>query len=460
MLKEHCKRFENVVSVQQPLGLAYLAAVLEECGHELQLIDAAVSRLDNNQILAMVKNFHPNIIGITALTPVYQIALSLANNLKEGLGLPIVIGGPHVTAIPQQTMENKCFDFAVLGEGERTFPELVEALEKDQEMSKVRGIAYRQGEKVVATGPQPPIDNLDVIPFPARHLLPPLAEYQPSPAAYKRLPQATMMTSRGCPYHCAFCDHSVFGNRFRARTARNVVDEIELLASKYGVNEIRFWDDMFNMDPIRVISICDEMISRGLDMPWTCLARADHMNAEILDAMASAGCWQIDYGIESGNQAILNGIMKGQTLDLVEKVVKMTRKAGVGVRGFFMLALPGETESTMRDTLRFAKKLNLTSAVFHLTTPFPGTTLFNLARNSGELREDVSYDAYMLGFSDDVPYVPKALNAQLIKDFQQTAYGEFYLRPSFLMKRILEIRSLGDIQRYAQAFFTVNNLDQ
>jgi radical SAM superfamily enzyme YgiQ (UPF0313 family) len=458
VLEEHCKRFENVVSVQQPLGLAYLAAILQRDGHEVRVIDAAVLRLSEDQIVSDVREFHPHLIGITTLTPRYRIALSLATKLKKELGLPILIGGSHVTALPKETMMNKCFDIAVLGEGEATITELVQTLQDNQDISKVKGIVYRHGEEIVTTGYRPFIDDLDQIPFPARDLLPPLSEYEPSPAAYKRLPQATMITSRGCPYRCAFCDHSVFGNQYRARTARNVVDEIELLTTKYGAKEIRFWDDTFNMNQKRVIDICEEILSRKLDAPWTCLARVDRMNDEVLDSMAKAGCWQVDYGIESGNQAILNGIMKGQTLENVQRVVKMTRDAGIGVRGFFMLALPGENESTMRDTLRFAKRLDLTSAVFHITTPFPGTELFKIATETGELRSDASYDEYMLGFSDDFPYVPSALTAQRVKDFQNIAYREFYFRPSFLAKRILEIRSLKDVQRYAGAFFTVNRL--
>jgi anaerobic magnesium-protoporphyrin IX monomethyl ester cyclase len=183
------------------------------------------------------------------------------------------------------------------------------------------------------------------------------------------------------------------------------------------------------------------------------------MNETLLEAMAKAGCWQVDYGIESGNQEILNGITKGQTLDMVRKVVKMTNKAGIGVRGFFMLGLPDDTEATMSDTIKFAKSLDLTSAVFHITTPFPGTELFKIAADSGELRRDASYDEYMLGFSEDVPYVPSGLTARRVQDFQSEAYREFYFRPSFLVKRILEIKSLKDIQRYAEAFFMVNRLD-
>jgi radical SAM superfamily enzyme YgiQ (UPF0313 family) len=423
------------------------------------VIDAAVLNLSDEQIACELRQFHPDLIGITTLTPRYRIALSLATRLKAEFDVPILIGGSHVTALPEETMRNKCFDFAAVGEGETTIVEFARAIERHEDLSKVKGIVYRHGDELVTTESRPLIDDLNTIPFPARDLLPPLRMYRPSPASCKRLPQATMMTSRGCPYRCAFCDRSVFGNRARTRTARNVVDEMELLVTRYGAREIRFWDDIFNIDQQRVIDICEEVLSRKLDVPWTCLARANHMNPEVLDAMARAGCWQVDYGIESGNQAILNGIVKGQTLDQVQRVVKMTRKTGIGVRGFFMLALPGETESTMRDTIQFAKRLDLTSAVFHVTTPFPGTDLFNIARESGELRSDVSYDTYMLGFSEDIPYVPKGLTAQRIKDIERTAYWEFYLRPSFLMKRLLEIRSLTDVHRYAQAFLTVNRLN-
>jgi anaerobic magnesium-protoporphyrin IX monomethyl ester cyclase len=446
------------VSVQQPLGLAYLAAVLKRAGHDVNLIDAAVSNLTDQQIVDEVRQFNPDLIGITTLTPRYRIALALAMLLKEELGIPVLIGGSHVTALPDETMRTGCFDFAVLGEGETTIVDLVEALERNRDLSTVKGIAYRKDGRVMMTEPRPLIENLDTIPFPARELLPPLSEYRPSPAACRRLPQATMMTSRGCPYRCAFCDRAVFGNFARTRTAQNVVDEMELLVTRDGAREIRFWDDIFNIDQQRVVSICEELISRKLDLPWNCLARATHMNETVLKAMAKAGCWQVDYGIESGNQTILNGVMKGQTLEQVERVVKLTRKAGIGVRGFFMLGLPGENESTMRDTIRFAKRLDLTSAVFHITTPFPGTDLFETAKKSGELRSEVNYDEYMLGFSEDVPYVPKGLTAERIKEIQRKAYWQFYFRPSFLLKRALETRSFLDIQRYVHGFLTVNRM--
>jgi anaerobic magnesium-protoporphyrin IX monomethyl ester cyclase len=458
-LHKHFNRFENVASVQQPLGLAYLAAGLEENSHEVKVIDAGVLNYDYHQIVSEIKLHGADIIGITSVTPNYVRTLDLATNLKKELDLPILVGGPHVTALTEETMENDCFDIAVLGEGELTTIDLIETIQTEDDLSKVRGIAYKHEGRLIRTPQRPYMDNLDALPFPARHLLPSLNAYKPTPSAYRKLPQATMITSRGCPYHCAFCDRSVFGNRYRARTAGNVVDEMELLTTKYGAREIRFWDDTFNVDQQRVISICDEILRRGLDVTWTCLGRINHMNRAVLEAMAEAGCWQVDYGIESGNQETLNSITKGQTLEMVRKIVKMTNKAGIGVRGFFMLGLPGENEAAMTDTIKFAKSLDLTSAVFHITTPFPGTELYKTARDSGELRRDASYDEYMLGFSEDIPYVPRGLTAQRVKEFQSTAYRQFYFRPSFVAKRVLEVRTLNDVRRYVGAFFMVNNLD-
>jgi len=458
-LEEHFKRFENVASIQQPLGLAYLAAALEMNRHDVKIIDAAVLNYGDEQIVSETRLHAPDIIGITCVTPSYYSTLNLAKRLKKEFDLPILIGGPHATAVTEETMRNDCFDVAVRGEGDFTVAQLADAVQNNGVLSGVNGIAYRHEGQLIKTPPRPYIDDLDSLPFPARNLLPGLSKYKPTPSAYRNLPQATMITSRGCPYHCAFCDRSIFGNRYRARTARNVVDEMELLVTEYGAREIRFWDDTFNIDQQRVLAICEEILKRKLDVTWTCLGRVNHMNEPLLEAMAKAGCWQVDYGIESGNQAILNGIMKGQTLDMVQRIVAMTHEAGIGVRGFFMLGLPGETESTMRDTIRFAKNLDLTSAVFHITTPFPGTELFKIATETRELRSDATYDEYMLGFSEDVPYVPSGLTAQCVKDFQNIAYREFYFRASFLAKRILEIRNLKDVQRYAGAFFMVNKLN-
>jgi radical SAM superfamily enzyme YgiQ (UPF0313 family) len=268
-----------------------------------------------------------------------------------------------------------------------------------------------------------------------------------------------MVTSRGCPHHCIFCDRAVFGNSYRARGAKSVVDEMEILVQHHGAREIRFWDDTFNLRPTRVLEICREIGERKLDVEWSCVARVSNMTEEILRSMRRAGCWQIDYGIETGNPDVLRSINKGITMDLVRRAVRLSRKMGIRVRGFFMLGLPGETEETMQQTISFAKSLPLDVAVFHITTPLPGTELFEQARSRGEISPEVTWDKYLMFSAEDLPYVTKGLTKELLRRYESLAYKEFYMRPGYILGQVRRIRTREDVTRYAKAFFTVRSLD-
>jgi radical SAM superfamily enzyme YgiQ (UPF0313 family) len=371
----------------------------------------------------------------------------------------MIIGGSHVTSLPMQTLENPSFDYAVVGEGELTSLEFLEALERGRDLSAVKGIAYRENGKVRLTPRREYIADLDTLPFPDRASLPPLQAYHPSPSSYRRLPLGTMVTSRGCPHHCIFCDRAVFGNAYRARGAKSVVDEMEILVHHHGAREIRFWDDTFNLRPARVLEICREIGERKLDVEWSCVARVGNMTEEVLRPMRRAGCWQIDYGIETGNPDVLKSINKGITMDLVRRAVRLSRKAGIRVRGFFMLGLPGETEETMQETISFAKSLPLDVAVFHITTPLPGTELFEQAKSRGEISPEVAWDKYLMFSAEDLPYVTKGLTKELLRRYESLAYKEFYMRPGYILGQARRIRTREDIARYAKAFFTVRSLD-
>ena len=456
--RQYFGKFDEARSVQQPLGIAYLAAVLGRQGHDVKLIDAPAMQYGKEDLLKEVRSFAPDLVGISATTASFTKALATAKEVKSQFDLTVVVGGPHVTALPEATLENPCFDIGVVGEGEITMVELAAKLQSGDGLEDVKGIVYRERDKVRRNPERPYIMDLDSVPFPARHLLSPLDVYRPTPSAYRCLPQATMITSRGCPYNCTFCDRSVFGSTYRARSATNVVDEMEILIEKHGAKEIRFWDDTFNIDARRVIQICEEIRARGIDVPWTCLGRINRMNAEVLRAMEESGCWQVDYGIESGNQQLLDGIRKGLTLDMIRTVTKMTREAGIRMRGFFMLGLPGETEETMRETIEFAKKLGLSAAVFHVTTPFPGTELYKMVLESGELDTKASWDDYSIFSSEASPYVPKGLTHEIIEHYQTRAYHAFYMRLSFVLRQVLGIRSLSDIRRYMTGLAVVRNL--
>ena len=446
-------------SMQQPLGLAYLSSYLKANGVSVQLIDAAAMKYDGRHLLAEIGRYHPDIVGISATTPGYSRAAKLAAGVKRELGLPTVVGGPHVTSQTTGTLSGSDFDYGVIGEGEVTLLELLNTLEKGGELSRVDGIAYKRDGQVRTTRRREYVQDLDSLPFPDRDNLPPLSAYHPSPSSYRHLPLGTMVTSRGCPHHCVFCDRSVFGNLYRARSAVNVVDEMERLVERHHAREVRFWDDTFNLLPKRVLQICEEIKNRGLDVEWTCVARVSNMNEALLTSMRRAGCWQVDYGVETGNPDILRGIHKGITMDLVRRTVHLSRSAGLRVRAFFMLGLPGETEGTMRQTINFAKSLDLDVAVFHITTPLPGTELYEGAIERGELSRSVDWDKYLMFSAEDLPYVPAGVTRDLMREYHRRAYREFYIRPGYIFKQISRIRTPEDLSRYAKAFTTVTSLD-
>lgn len=439
--------------INPSLGLAYLAAVLERTGYLVKIIDAPALGYLEKEILAQAKEFKPTIIGLTSTTPEFPLTLKLAKDLKKNLpDSLIILGGSHVTASPKETMVYQCFDLAVIGEGEETLLELVRTIEKNQRnFQEIKGLALRKRRKVILTPPRPFIADLDTLPFPAWHLLPRLKNYQPSPGSYKNLPIGTIITSRGCPFHCTFCARSVFGNQWRFRSPRNVAREIEILIKEYGAREIRIWDDTFNLNQERVNQICQEILKRKLKFSWTCLGRVNFTNFKMLKLMKKAGCWQISYGIESGSQEILNKINKGITLKMAEEAIRRTKKVGLEAKCFFMLGLPGETEKTIEATIEFAKKLDPDIVTFSITTPFPGTEIYQEALKTSEFRK-IPFNHYLPYRTKRLAFVPQGLSAKKIFNYQRKAYRQFYLRPKVFRRELGKIRNFTILKNKIQGF--------
>src|SRR3989338_3670321 len=303
------KSIKYVLNVIPPLGLAYLAAALGKSGFAVEIIDGFLGNQDIPGIIAD----RPDIIGLTATTPTFNSALVIARKIKEGLpSVIIILGGAHITAMPWEAMAAGPFDIGVIGEGEVTLTELVKLLSSkftslpatgwSNDLRRVKGIIFREGGDLVATPKREAIMDLDTIPFPARHLLAPLSKYRPTPASYRRLPLGVMITSRGCPQQCAFCDRAVFGNSYRFRGPENVLGEAEELVYKYGAREIRFFDDCFTLDKERTIKICQGLRKIKPKLPWTCLTTVGSVTKELLKEMKASGCWQVLYGLESGSE--------------------------------------------------------------------------------------------------------------------------------------------------------------
>jgi len=453
--EQYTKDFHRVGAVVSPLGLAYIAAVLKESGYAVEILDCIAQRTTLESLGKQIEHIKPDVVGITCLTPMALRSMEAAKIAKEAMPNSVVVmGGPHPSVLPQETLQNSSIDIIVIGEGECTMLELVKCIESGDDLEKVPGVVFRKNGRLVHTRPRPPAD-LDLLPFPARHLLP-MKNYHPTPANYRKLPCPTMITSRGCPFRCTYCSNSIFARSYRASSPHNVVKEMEHLMSEYGAKEILFWDDVFTLNLKRTQEICELIIKRGLNIPWTCESRVDCVNADLLAKMKEAGCWQIGYGVESGDQEVLDTIKKGITLEQVEKVFKWTKEAGIDTRAYLMIGLPGETRKQVLKTIDFTKRLDADIAQFCITTPYPGTELFEIAKNEGTLKS-VDWSHYLL-LPDDPVYVTKLLTVEELQYLLQKAYKDFYFRPSYIIKRALKTRSLDDLKKYMEAFLALLSL--
>lgn len=456
-LREEFQGLSEVGNMQPPLGIAYIGAVLEKAGHEVKIIDAPPLKLEIEDLCQEAKRFSPDFIGLSVSTVDFNKALELAKELKKKLEATIIIGGPHVTAVPEEVMAYPYFDFGVVGEGEETIVDLLKTLKNQGDLKKVDGIIFRQRERVVKNKPREYLEDLDRIPFPARHLMPKLSCYHPTPATFQNFPVGTMITSRGCPYQCNFCFRGVFGNKWRFRSPESVVSEMEMLIKKHGAREIRLWDDTFNADTERVKEICRLILKKKLKFSWTCLGRVNKADEEMFCLMKKAGCWQISYGIESGNEEILKSLNKGINKEMVEGAINKTTQAGIQALGFFILGLPGETEETMRETIDFAKSLPLSVANFTIATPYPGTKLWLEAKKRGFLK-NVSYDKLLVNLPDKLYYVPEGLTAKKVQEYETKAYREFYRNPKFILRQLGQIKDMNDLVRKVKAFLTIQTI--
>jgi anaerobic magnesium-protoporphyrin IX monomethyl ester cyclase len=353
-----------------PLGLAYLAAALEKAGVAVEILDLVVHPYSDKMMASCLARFKPHFVGTTSVTMTFDNAMQVIKDVKKiNPEILTVMGGPHATFCAQETLEQHPeLDLIVIGEGEDTVVELAQSTAGDIDWSGIQGIAYRDGSKVITTQPREPIQDLDTLAAPARHLLP-LGRYRAL-----RMP-ISMTTSRGCPFKCIFCvGRKMVGAKVRYRNADNVVDELEYL-KQLGFHQINIADDLFTSNKKHCLAVCDEILRRKLQVNWTSFARVDTVSLDVLIQMKAAGCSGVSFGIETGNPEIMKTIKKGITLEQVTKAVELCNQAGVSPFASFILGLPGETPETIKETMAFGKKLKDMGLAFgfHLLAPFPGT---------------------------------------------------------------------------------------
>lgn len=438
--------WKRVSSCMPPLGLASIGAYLESKGLKVKIVDMQAKRLTPEELPPFIDGERPSFIGITATTMTISNAYAIVKILKELFpGSKIVLGGVHPTVLPDEVLGNSNVDYCIRGEGEETIWELIE----DREPHGILGLSYRMDTEFIHNPPRPPLLDLDNLPPPAYHLLP-MDRYYPALGSYKRLPAMSMMATRGCPGRCTFCYGDMLGKRIRYRSASKLIEEVKYLIKTYDIKEIQFYDDTFtairkNVREFSTLVLNDE----GIDLSWSCFARVDTVDLETLALMKEAGCHQIMYGVESGDEEILSNINKKTTLHQAKEAVRLTKKAGIDVRVAFMLGSPGETEESIKRTIRFAIELDPELVIFNITTPYPGTQMFGWAKENGYLftKDWSKYDLSHMVM--DLPSIDSAK----VEECYHKAYRYFYLRPSFILKRLSKIRSLNDIQMNLKSFF-------
>ncbi len=436
----------NNYGVYPNLSLAYVAATLVNAGHSVRFIDANALNLKKEQVLDRIKRFNPDILAFTITTYLIHQNISWIKYLKENTGLPILVGGQHMSLYPYETFTHNEIDYGIIGEAEETVVELLDALENNKDLRFIKSIIFKdKNDKVIMTQKRDVIKDLDKIPFPARYLLPNEKYYE---FISQRKNFTLLMTSRGCPYKCIYCEQG--GTKFRGRSAINVGDELEECYTDYNVKEVDIFDPLFTTNRKRVIEIAKDLQKRKLDIEFSVRSRVDTVDKDILSELKKAGCSRIYFGIETGNQSIMNKLNKGIKLDQVKISVKNAQKTGIKVLGYFMFGLPGETNSTIRDTIKFAKSLNLDYVEFSKTTPLPGTGLYNLYLP--ELGEDYWRNFVLNSDSSKLIGRPQCnITEKELQQWIKKAYMNFYFRPSYIIKAITRLRSLEEFKRSAAA---------
>jgi radical SAM superfamily enzyme YgiQ (UPF0313 family) len=430
---------------QPPLGLALLAGILEKHGYSVNIIDANALGIKPEDIVIPPDTA---IVGITAMTPTIGTALSIARQVKQKYpGVKVIMGGPHVTLLPVETLQStKDVDVLVRGEGDDTVLDLLRAIEYNLPLDGVLGISYQTDKGISQTADRNSATDMEILPFAAYHLLPWKA-YKPHPPHGMRLPFAAMVTSRGCPYRCAYCSKPVFGSKFRAQSAERVVAEMAYLRENFGIKEIAFYDDSFTVDKQRVHTICDMIMEKKLKMAWTCETRVNLVDKELLKHMKQAGCYAIAYGIETASLEIMKTLQKDITPAQVEKAVQAHREVGLQVVGYFMLGSPGETPETIMQTIDFAKKLKVDFAQFSITTPFPSTELYDIyMRGRTEPPKWENFVYASTGTQTTPVFESDKLTREDLKTWTARAYREFYLRPGYVWQRLKRCTSWPEIK--------------
>lgn len=433
------------------ITLATLAGELLRDGHQARIADLMVERDPFGAYLALLREFRPEIVGITFTTPLFHEAAELAGIAHSELpGCITVAGGIHATTLPRESLEKGSFDLVVMGEGERTLGEI--AAGKDP--GSIRGIAFGRGEDYTETPPRELIQDLDLLPLPAWQLHD-LTRYRSPHIASRRNPVGYMETNRGCNHHCTFCSQRIFGHSVRSKTSRRVVDEMFRML-ELGFNDIHIKDDNFTADIDRAKETCRLLIGEEFPAPWALPTgvNVEDVDREFFRLAREAGCYQISFGIESGVPEILERVNKRQSPELIRQAVEMAHESGLETVGFFMMGLPGDTEETMNRSISFARSLPLTYAKASMTLPFPSSALYRQVKMDGRILSE-DWRKYNFHSTSEV-WRHENLDWDTIRRYYSLFHRKFYFRPSYIWKRFWRDIRMGQLRDDIKAVLSNN----
>ncbi len=434
----------NAAACQPPQGLCLLSAIIRDAGYEPSIIDAVPFNWDVERTAYEVMKNHPKYVGITSYTPTIVISSKLAIACKQiaaerGQSITVMIGGPHVSFRPLDALEDfPAFDLGIVGEGEISIVEMLDALEQDLPLHGIPNLVFREGGEIVRTKRRSALADLDELPLPAWEYLPKMQKYyHPAGDNLNRLPHASLTTSRGCPAKCFFCNPRSLGNGFRGHSAEYMVKLFEQLHFDFGIRDVFISDDMFTYDRENVFRFCELIQKSKVDMSWSCFCRVDYVDPEMLAAMKKAGCWQIGFGLESGSEVILKNINKDQSVEKMEHAIRITHEAGIGVRGMFMVGSFGETPETLEETLAFIRRNPI--SYFHVSffTPLPGTPAYKMAPKYGVNLERAGDLSDLT--AHDPSYLPHGLTLEELVAYQKAIYRAF-LKPMVFWNYLLKLK--------------------
>lgn len=423
-----------------PLSLCYLAAVTRQHGHDTLIFDFHVLEKTLEESVKMVASKKPDVVGVTSTTVSIRHAAEFAKAVKEiDSRIITVIGGSHLSALPEKTMKlYPQFDIGVIGEGEITIVEMLDALEKGKKLHSISGLIVRDDNSLKITPKRDFIKDLDSLPMPAWDLLPDIRKYYNGQfyITFDERPTFGIIVSRGCIGKCTFCDKHIFGNNIRTHSPQYIMNMIKDLYYNYGKRHIFFIDDTFTMFRKQRMELFELLNKEKMDMTWSCNTRVDCVDEELLKAMKKSGCTYVLLGIESGSQRMLDFMKKGTRLEQIERAVSAVRKAGLNVHASFMIGLPTEDRQSIKDTIDFAKKLDLTSIQISIFSPLPGTELYDMLDKNGELAS--SWDKMSRW---TVVYCPEGFTADEIKKIHKSVYTQFFFRPRMFWTYLKMIKS-------------------